>query len=170
MTKYIRRQLTLFVDPKDAETIEHVRQGFNPIQFELIKSHVTLCREDEIENLEQVIRNLFFLTQTEMVIEFGNARRFDNGKGLFLPAMNDTTEFQVLRRQILLGLNDNPRRQEPHITLMHPRNSTCTDNIFREIEKLSLPTKLKFRRISLIEQEDGRQWKNVQDFEFNRRT
>ena len=55
MTNNIRRQLTLFVEQKDAETIEKVRQEFNPKQFELIKSHVTLCREDEIQNLEQVI-------------------------------------------------------------------------------------------------------------------
>ena len=76
-------------------------------------------------------------------------------KGLLLPAKTDNTEFQDLRRQILLGLNDNPRKQETHITLMHPRNSTCTDKIFGRIEKIILPTKLKFKRISLIEQKDG---------------
>ena len=48
----MRRQLTLFVKKEDAETIEQIRQAFNPRQFELIKSHVTLCREDEIQNLE----------------------------------------------------------------------------------------------------------------------
>jgi hypothetical protein len=57
VTYNIRRQLTLFVEQKDAEIIERVRQEFNPIQFNLIKSHVTLCREDEIQNLEQVISN-----------------------------------------------------------------------------------------------------------------
>ena len=56
----IRRQLTLFVGEKDAITIEQIRQKFNPLQFKLIKSHVTLCREDEIENLEQVIENFLF--------------------------------------------------------------------------------------------------------------
>ena len=84
MNKNIRRQLTLFVDPKDAEPIEQIRQEFNPRQFELIKSHITLCREDEIENLEQVISNLFSLTKTEIVIQFGKVARFDDGKGLFL--------------------------------------------------------------------------------------
>lgn len=168
MTNNIRRQLTLFVKEKDAETIEQVRKKFNPIQFELIKSHVTLCREDEIQNLEQVITNLSFLTQTEIVIEFGKIARFDNGKGLLLPATTDNTEFQKLRKQILVGLTDNPRNQEPHITLMHPRNSTCTDNIFGQIEKLSFPTKLEFKIISLIEQKDGRQWKILQEFELGK--
>ncbi|KAB7728175.1 2'-5' RNA ligase family protein [Rudanella paleaurantiibacter] len=166
----IRRQLTLFVDPKDAETIEQVRQAFNPRQFELIKSHVTLCREDEIENLEQVISNLHSLTLEEIVIEFGKPTRFDNGQGLFLPATRENASFQELRKQILIGLNDNPRKQEAHITLMHPRNSTCTDAIFHQIEKLSLPNQLRFGRISLIEQADGGQWKILQEFELRKST
>jgi hypothetical protein len=166
----IRRQLTLFVEQKDAEAIELVRQEFNPIQFELIKAHVTLCREDEIQNIEQVISNLLHLTQTEFVIKFGKAARFDNGKGLFIPATIGNGEFQELRRQVLVGVCDNPRNQEPHITLMHPRNSMCTNYIFEKIEKVSLPTKLKFKRISLIEQLEGRQWKILQEFDLNDRT
>lgn len=166
MTFNIRRQLTLFVEPTDAVTIEQIRQEFNPRQFELIKAHVTLCREDEIENLEQVISNLFLLTQTRqnIFIEFDKVARFDNGKGLFLPAINDNEEFDNLRRQVLIGLIDNPRKQEAHITLMHPRNSTCTDNIFKQVETINLPTKLNFRKISLIEQKNGGQWKILQEF------
>lgn len=168
MTSNNRRQLTLFVDPSDAVTIEQTRQKFNPRQFEIIKAHVTLCREDEIENLEQVISNLFLLTQTQqnIFIEFGKVARFDNGKGLFLPATNDKKEFENLRSKALFRLYDNPRNQEPHITLMHPRNSTCTDDIFRQIEKQNFPTKLEFKRISLIEQENGGQWRTLKDFEF----
>lgn len=168
MTSNNRRQLTLFVDPSDAVTIEQTRQKFNPRQFEIIKAHVTLCREDEIENLEQVISNLFLLTQTQqnIFIEFGKVARFDNGKGLFLPATNDKKEFENLRSKALFRLYDNPRNQEPHITLMHPRNSTCTDDIFRQIEKQNFPTKLEFKIISLIEQENGGQWRTLKDFEF----
>jgi hypothetical protein len=166
----IRRQLTLFLEQKDAETIELVRQEFNPIQFELIKAHVTLCREDEIQNLDNEKLSLLLLSQSEIVIEFGKAARFDNGKGLFIPATTGNGEFQELRRQVLVGVCDNPRNQDPHITLMHPRNSTCTDKIFEQIEKVSLPTKLKFKRISLIEQLEGRQWKILQEFDLNDRT
>lgn len=166
VTNNIRRQLTLFVEPKDADKIENIRQQFNPGQSELIKSHVTLCREDEIENLEQVIVNLNRLAQIDISIDFGQVTRFDNGKGVLLPSKDDNIEFQNLRTLILFGLNDNPTKQEPHITLMHPRNSTCTDNIFGQIEKITLPTKLKFKRISLIEQKDGGQWKILQEFEL----
>lgn len=90
----MRRQLTLFVEQQDAVTIEQVRQAFNPVQFELIRSHVTLCREDEMQNLEQIITDILFLTQPEITLEFGMATRFDNGKAALLPAKNDNTEFQ----------------------------------------------------------------------------
>ena len=105
----IRRQLTLFVDAKDVEQIEQIRQGFNPRQFDLIKAHVTLCREDEIENLEQVISNLHLLTQTQqnIFIEFGKVARFDNGKGLFLPATNNNEELHNLSREVLKRIYDN---------------------------------------------------------------
>ena len=170
VTNNIRKQITLFVEKKDSEIIEQLRKEFNLVQFELIKSHVTLCREDEIHNLEQVRSNLLLLRQTEFVIEFGKVARFDDGKGLFLPVINDNVEFQELRKQVLVGLYDNPRKQKPHITLMHPRNSTCTDNIFEQIKKISLPKKLKFKKISLIEQIDGGKWKVQEEFELKVRT
>lgn len=168
MTSTIRRQLTLFPEPADVLIIEQIRQEFNPIQFELIKAHVTLCREDEIENLEQVLSNLLLLarTQQKIYIEFGKVARFDNGKGLFLPATNDNKQFENLRKQVLTGLIDNPGKQEAHITLMHPRNSTCTDHIFELVEKINLPAKLEFKQISLIEQENGGQWKILKNFEL----
>ena len=166
MRNRTRKQLTLFIEQQDAENIEQIRQQFNPIQSGLIKSHVTLCREDEIENLEQVIRNLHRLTKTEIIIEFGQVTRSDNGKGVLLPAKGDNTDFQDIRKQILFESSSNPRKQEPHVTLMHPRNSTCTDEIFEEIKKIRLPVKLTFKRITLIEQNDGGQWSPIQHFEL----
>ncbi|MBP6566426.1 MAG: 2'-5' RNA ligase family protein [Saprospiraceae bacterium] len=166
----MRRQLTLFVDPKDAINIEQIRNEFNPRQFEIIKAHVTLCREDEIQDLERVMTNLLSCTQVyhSIFIEFGPMERFDNGKGLLLPATKDCQDFITLRKQVLSGLTDNPRDQKPHITLMHPRNSTCNDHIFQQIGKVALPTKLVFQQISLIEQQvDGGPWKTLKIFTFN---
>jgi 2'-5' RNA ligase len=160
----IRRQLTLFVEAKDAKNIEKIRQDFNPEQRKIIKSHVTLCRENEIEDLDQVITNLLRLAHTHITIEFGQVIRFNDGKGVLLPAKGDYVEFQDLRRLILPGLKDNAGIQQPHITLMHPGNSTCTHTIFRQIKKINLPVKLAFKCISLIEQEDGGQWKILQEF------
>lgn len=169
MTINIRRQLTLFLEPEDSENIETVRQQFNPRQSELIKSHVTLCREDEIENLEEVVTNLQRLTEFQITIEFGKVKRFDNGQGVILPAVYDNLEFQELRRNIL-GSHENPRKLEPHITLMHPRNSDCTDNIFDQIKKLNLPSKITFKKISLIEQKDGGKWNVLEEFSYPERS
>lgn len=164
MTNNIRRQLTLFVEQTAAEQIELIRQEFNPRQFELIKAHVTLCREDEIINLEKVKSNLLLLTTSEINIEFGKIKRFDNGNGLFLPATNNNVEFDNLRKQVLSGLTDHPRKQKAHITLMHPRNSTCTDNIFKQLALIELPTKLNFKKINLIEQKNGERWEVLEEF------
>ncbi|MCX6318900.1 MAG: 2'-5' RNA ligase family protein [Bacteroidetes bacterium] len=168
MTSPIRRQLTLFVQPDDATVIEQIRQTYNPLQYEIIKAHVTLCREDEIENLDHVLSNLHVIKKTQpgISIEFGKVSRFDNGKGLFLPAGNDSYDFDNLRRQVLSGIIQHPRKQAAHITLMHPRNSTCTDSIFELVSQCDFPAKLQFRQISLIEQENGGSWKTLMNFEL----
>jgi 2'-5' RNA ligase len=54
----------------------------------------------------------------------------------------------------------------PHITLMHPRNSTCTNTIFEGINKINLPTQLKFNKISLIEQHNDESWNILQEFQL----
>lgn len=164
MKQQIRRQLTLFVNPKEAQEIEAVRKRFNPMQQELIDSHVTLCREDEIENLDAIIDNLKKLATLAISISFGRATRFENGKGVLLPALGENEAYHQLRSKILTGVLETIRRPEPHITLMHPRNSSCTDEVFEEIQKLYFPSKIVFTQISLIEQIDGAKWRVLQEF------
>lgn len=159
-----RNQLTLFVAQAAAVTIENIRAAYNPRQNELIKCHVTLCREDEIQDLEKVVNNLLQLPQTALVIRFGKPIRFDDGKGVLLPATHDNQAFQRLRRQVLQGLFEHPRLHEPHITLMHPRNSTCTDEIFAAICNINFPAELVFNQIDLIEQVNGGPWETLQTF------
>jgi len=69
--------------------------------------------------------------------------------------------------RVLKGVVEAPRRHEAHITLMPPRNSTCTDAIFDEIKALDLPRELVFGRIYLIEQESEHVWKVLQEVELN---
>lgn len=156
--KFTRTQLTLFVDEKDSEIIEGIRKEFNPVQFELIKCHVTLCREEELVAIEKVIENLENLHYPSFTIDFGRVQRFSIGKGILIPAIGDNAEFHNLRSLILKGVINNPGKPAPHITLMHPRNSTCTDSDFQKIEKMKLPTKLEFTKISLIQQEENSKW------------
>jgi 2'-5' RNA ligase len=156
-----RVQLTLFVDENESTIIEYIRNKFNPIQYNLIKSHVTLCREDELEEIEKIIVRLTALHYNYVKIYFGAPIRFANGKGVLLPAINNNEDFELLRKIILL---DKARNHEPHITLMHPRNAICTNVIFEQIEKEKLPTTLIFKKVSLIEQEEGKKWNIVKEF------
>ncbi|RYY00847.1 MAG: 2'-5' RNA ligase family protein [Gammaproteobacteria bacterium] len=164
MDKSIRQQLTLFVDKKDASEIESVRKKFNPRQQQLIDSHVTLCREDEITSINKVLDTLQNIDTSAIIIQFGQATRFDNNKGVLLPASGDNEQFHQLRKKIFTALNIPERRHEPHITLMHPRNSNCSDESFEEIKSVSFPTSLKFDTVSLIEQIDGGQWRIIKRF------
>jgi 2'-5' RNA ligase superfamily len=161
-----RTQLTLFINEKDAKIIEEIRQKFNPKQYELIQSHVTLCREDELENMAQILHNLSHLKHNPITINFGNIILFSDKKGVLIPALKNNKSFQNLRKNILKGIIENPRIQEPHITLMHPRNATCTDEIFTGIQKYDLPNAVKFTKISLIEQEIGGKWVVLKEFEL----
>jgi 2'-5' RNA ligase len=159
-----RRQLTLFIAGQN-ETIEKIRAEFNPEQYGLISAHVTLCREDEIEPVEKVIENIKSISWGKPVrLEFNPAERFENGKGVFIPAKRDNQDFYELRKAVLNGLNEFPGKPLPHITLMHPRNSTCTDIIFERIKKYKLPSELIFDKISLIEQRNGGKWIIIEEF------
>ena len=163
-----RRQLTLFVDEKQSAAIERIRQKLNPLQYGLIKAHVTLCREDEIEPIENVLHNLTNQILPKIVICFGGVIRFSDGNGVLLPANDNLHSYRTLRSKILHGIIETPRNHEPHITLMHPRNSTCTDDIFQQISKVILPAVITFEKISLIEQIDQGPWKIIQEFDLKK--
>ncbi|MEO8769896.1 MAG: 2'-5' RNA ligase family protein [Ferruginibacter sp.] len=159
-----RIQLTLFADVNESAAIEDIRKQFNPEQYALIKCHVTLCKEDELEHIEKIIEGLKKLKHNSIVIDFGEATRFSNGKGVLLPAIGDNKDFHSLRAIILQPVIQNIKNASPHITLMHPRNSSCTNELYEEIEKIQLPNKLQFKKISLIEQNLGGKWNTLQEF------
>lgn len=152
------------MDRKDSGEIEIIRRKFNPLQQQLIDSHVTLCREEEVENVDIMLDILQNLDTSAITINFGKVTRFDNDKGVLLPASGDNEQFHQLRGKVLTKLNKTVRRHEPHITLMHPRNSTCTDNVFEKIQSVNLPTCLEFNTLSVIEQSDGGLWQTIKSF------
>ncbi len=160
----IRRQLTLFLTEQN-ENIEKIRAEFNPIQYHLIPAHITLCREDEIEALEKVITNIASIKLNNPIkIKLQAVERFQNGQGVFIPGKNHNDDFEQLRASILKGIISPPRFQLPHITLMHPRNSQCTDEIFKQIKNYKLPHEISFNEITLIEQVDESPWKLINSF------
>lgn len=160
----IRRQLTLFTG-NEAKVIEQIRAEFNPVQFLLIPAHVTLCRENEIEPLEGLISNLRSIKWSKALkIEFDEIQRFANGKGVLMPAKSHNPGFDKLRAMVLKGLDHPPGKHQAHITLMHPRNSTCTDPVFKRLQQFKLPAELYFDKISLIEQTNGSKWSVIAQF------
>jgi len=163
-----RRQLTLFLNQADAITIEAIRSSYNPLQQQLIAAHVTLCREDEIENIHAVLHNLENLNQEPVTVFFDEPVRFENGTGVLIPAAPNNEAFQQLRKKVLAGVIDEPRKHQPHITLMHPRNAVCTDAIFEAIQKADLPGQLNFNSVSVIEQTNGGPWVNIKTYTFNK--
>jgi len=163
-----RRQLTLFVNQADAITIESIRSRYNPLQQQLIAAHVTLCREDEIENIDTVLHNLENVNQGSVTVFFDEPKRFENGNGVMIPAAANNEAFQQLRNNILAGVIDEPRMHQPHITLLHPRNSVCTDEIFAAIQQEKLPKQLSFHAVSLIQQTGGGVWVNLKNFSWLR--
>lgn len=138
------------------------------MQRGLIDSHVTLCREDEIVNREVILENLNTLNSASIAINFGEVTRFDNGRGVMLPALGENEAYHRLRAEVLAGVAAVIRRPEPHITLLHPRNSTCTDDIFSAIQERSFPATLVFREICLIEQVNGGKWKVLERYLLER--
>ena len=162
----IRRQLTLFVADRSAGVIEKIRQKYNPAQYALIKSHVTLCREDELIQIESIVKTLEKIKFAPVVIQFDNPIRFNDGKGVLLPAKGENSSFQLLRKAVLKDVIEFPRIAEPHITYMHPRNSSCTDEIFKQICQYDSPHEIHFYKISLIEQYGTEKWQIIQSYDL----
>ncbi|MBS1531102.1 MAG: 2'-5' RNA ligase family protein [Bacteroidetes bacterium] len=167
MTNTVRRQLTLFVDKADTEEIDAIRQKFNPIQYRLIGCHVTLCYEEEIQDISKVLDNLKTLKREPLTIQFNKAIRFDNGKGVLMPGVKNNVSFDQLRAEVLKDTGSVLRQVQPHITLIHPRNAVCTDEIFSTIMETALPSRLTFSTISMIEQVDTGQWQTIRVFNLN---
>lgn len=160
-----RRQLTLFLDEKYSQAIENIRWLYNIEQYKLIRAHITLCRENELFDIEKVIYNLYRLRYSPVHLRLAKPVRFDNGNGVLLPAISDC---QALRKEVLSGIFETPGIQRLHITLMHPRNSCCTDRIFESISNTIFPTEIVLNKLSLIEQIDNNKWQVLDEFALNK--
>lgn len=151
-----RRQATLYLPPPESGVVESIRSRFNPIQSGLIRAHVTLCREDEVNNWDDLAARLASLGTIEVALTFGKPIRDQNL--VYLPAIGSTEPFDELRRSLLATAVSLPRKHNPHITLVHPRNGTCSDSEFETIAGRCELFSTTFRAVTLIEQVDGGPW------------
>lgn len=154
-----RRQATLYLPNPGAEAVESIRARFNPQQQALICAHVTLCREDEVDDWNAFAKRLRGIGKVEVELTFDGLVR-DNDL-LYLAPSAGTESFDALRAVLLTSDGGGPRRQAPHITLIHPRNGHCSDADFATIASAFRPFTTTFRFVTLIEQHDGGCWKNL---------
>jgi 2'-5' RNA ligase len=149
-----RRQASLYLT--SVPHIEAVRRSHNPEQARLIPPHVTLCREDEVLDWEVFRERLKAQGPVELTLEFGVPVREKDF--VFLPVTSGVEKFHQLRRALLL---DEPRNSTPHLTIIHPRNGTCTNEIFADILSRVSLFQYTFREVYVIEQVDGGVWSPI---------
>lgn len=150
----IRRQASLWV--KGVPEIERMRYRFNRAQAQLIPAHVTLIREDEVTDWELLESRIRKILPIELTLSFGRPVRDLNF--VYLPVESGITEFDNLRHLLLSDGATTPRKQMPHMTIVHPRNGICSDAAFEEIAEQIPPCTIVFREIHLIEQINGGSW------------
>ncbi|MBL8890319.1 MAG: hypothetical protein JNL67_10100 [Planctomycetaceae bacterium] len=150
-----RRQASLFLS--DQTKIESLRLRYNPVQAQLIPAHVTLCREDEVTDWGALRTKLELLVPFELTLEFGIPVRENDF--VYLPVVAGVEAYQELRCKIL---SKEARLPMPHLTMIHPRNGTCTDEIFTEMRAaIDSPFQFTFREVRLIEQEGAGVWQVI---------
>ena len=153
-----RRQATLYLPPPHAAAIDKLRLAYNPVQHDLIRAHVTLLREDEVQDWDEVACRLKTCPPIAVTLAFGAPVR--DGNLVYLPAIDSTATFDHLRATLLSRAEAVVRKHEPHITLIHPRNGVCSDEAFAAIVSGCPPFTATFREVTLITQDDGGVWKD----------
>ena len=154
-----RRQATLYLPPAYAAEIERLRAACNPAQHALIRAHVTLCREDEVHDWDELAKRLTAIGPVSVALAFGAPVR--DGDLVYLPATGSTASFDQLRASLLDRPAASIRRQAPHITLIHPRNGTCSDATFASILARCSPFDVTLRAVTLIAQVDDGPWQDL---------
>ncbi len=157
-----RRQATLYLPLPWSICVESIRSQFNPVQFDLIRAHVTLCREDEVSDWVELASRLSKLGAIEVALDFGMPVREDNL--VYLSSVGSTQSFDRLRHSILATDAFSPRKHNPHITLIHPRNGICSDSTIDEITRQHKPFSTIFHCVTLIEQDKAGRWQDLVTF------
>ena len=157
-----RRQLTLFVAEPWRTRLDALRQTLDPTQASLIAAHVTLCREDEIEQLDafSIFNRAGSWEQGPINLVFGRPQRFGD-HGVLLPCEQGSSQFQRLRRH-LLGDQD-ARQHGAHLTIAHPRNPRATGNTDSALALCPEALELQFAAVTLIEQQGTAPWRVLQE-------
>jgi GNAT superfamily N-acetyltransferase/2'-5' RNA ligase len=152
-----RTQLSLFVPPEAGDAIDAIRRVVDPVQHRLIPAHVTLCREDELHEVDvaQLASRLRDARLGRLTLRFGAPQRF-GGHGILLPCIDGAEAFVALRRAVL-ALPE-ARVHTPHLTLAHPRNPKADGNELDRAATLEEGLCVTFDAVQVIDQFDADPW------------
>ena len=161
-----RTQLSLYVPEDVRAPIEAVRALLDPVQAELIPAHVTLCREDELLNLDpnSLKLKLNAAQAISFTLTFGAPERFHE-HGVLLPCVAGEAEFQALRRWLLGEAHG--KHQVPHMTLAHPRNPKTSTNTMENASKLPGGLAVTFTTVSRIHQVGSTEWRLLETYKLS---
>jgi 2'-5' RNA ligase len=159
----IRKQLSLYVPADAAKEIEAVREIVDPIQSNLIPAHITLCRDDELNDLAAIKARLTHIPLKPITLRFGRPEVF-SGHGLLLNCVDGEDEFRLLREYLLASKNIKNLR--PHITLAHPRNPKSDGDLLGNTSRLPEMIEITFPSIYLIEQTRNEPWRVLEKYEL----
>jgi 2'-5' RNA ligase len=157
----------MFVPNDAAVDFEKLRRTLDPVQSLLIPAHVTLCREDELNQMSesQLRVRLSQVRLKPVTLRFGRPETFD-GHGILLNCIGGANDFRLLREHVLDSTTIMEHR--PHITLAHPRNPKSCGDSLANASTLPEIISMTFRAIQLIEQHGVQPWRVLQQFELPR--
>jgi hypothetical protein len=156
-----RTQLSLYAPSPSAEKLDEVRRRLDPVQAGLIPAHVTLCREDELQDIDLTRLGAIIRSSDASPIRmrFGHPVFFQ-GHGILLPCMEGADDFQKLRC-LVLGTHT-ARSHAPHITLAHPRNPRSSHNTPGSLASIPRDWVIVFSEIMHILQRDTLPWQVIE--------
>lgn len=157
----ILKQLSLYVPAHAAKEIEAVRKIVDPIQSNLIPAHITLCREDELDDFATIKARPAHIPLKPITLRFGTPEIF-SGHGLLLNCIGGDDKFRLLREYLLASKNI--KNQRPHITLAHPRNPKSAGNLLGSASRLPEMIEITFPTIYLIEQAGNEPWRVLEKY------
>jgi len=134
--------------------VEPIRQKLDPIQHALIPAHVTLCRDDELPDLQQLMQRLERLEPFLITMKFGQPQELPDGCVLLRPTAG-IEQFQELR-QLILGTT--ARAYGAHLTLLHPRNASGIPLNLAGVGRELAGLVVTFNTVTLVEQHGGEPW------------
>jgi len=153
--RVLREQLSLFLPASISGQVEALRELLDPVQFSLIPAHVTLLRDEELRGLGQDDVKSALQGAAPLTLRFGSPETF-GWHGVLLPCIAGVAHFINLRA-LLVG-REAAAREQPHITLAHPRNPRASDTSHRSALSLIRGIEVTFTAVQRITQGVGCPW------------